>query len=54
MGEKVILKKSEDNNKVMKNEITQHAKIERKLGRIKSGNLGHQVNSDSDLVCFIL
>ena len=22
-------------------------------GRVKSGNFGHQVNSDSDLVCFI-
>ena len=22
--------------------------------RVKSGNFGHQVNSDSELVCFIL
>ena len=24
-----------------------------KCVRVKSGNFGHQVNSDSDLVCFI-
>ena len=25
----------------------------RKISRIKSGNFGHQVNSDNDIVCFI-
>ena len=27
--------------------------LNRDYGRVKSGNFGHQVNSDSDLVCFI-
>ena len=34
-------------------EMADMYRFNEKPTRVKSGNLGHQVNSDSDLVCFI-